>query len=241
MPKPVADALAKLKVGEITKPVNIGGWHIYKLYGRRAASTLPFAQVADVIVKELTREQRAAALTKWVQRPAGPRQGGRSCSDDPRWADGCCYTQPTSAAASTPGVLVKDILIALLLIAVVILVFGAVNQDQRIDFNYIAGTWHGTSTFALAGIGAGVTLVAGLGVAAVARMHVLGGRRKLEREVEQVYVRLRAAEAASPAAAEASRAAVRTPARLGGGSGAGGRAAGPGLRRMRRAGCRRDR
>jgi uncharacterized integral membrane protein len=135
----------------------------------------------------------------------------RSFSDDPRTVNGCCYTQPASVAASTPGVLVKDILIALLIIAVVILVFGAVNQDQRIDFNYIAGTWHGASTFALAGIGAGVTLFAGLGVAAVARMHVLGGRRKLEREVEQVYMRLRAAEAASPAAAEASRAAVRTP------------------------------
>ena len=104
----------------------------------------------------------------------------------------------------------KDILIALLIIAVVILVFGAVNQDQRIDFNYVAGTWHGASTFALAGIGAGVTLVAGLGVAAVARMHVLGGRRKLEREVEQLYTRLRAAEATSPEAAEASRAAVRS-------------------------------
>jgi uncharacterized integral membrane protein len=104
---------------------------------------------------------------------------------------------------------VKDILIALLIIAVVILVFGAVNQDQRIDFNYVAGTWHGASAFALAGIGAGVTLFAGLGVATVARLHVLGGRRKLEREVEQLYTRLRAAEAASPAAAEASRAAVR--------------------------------
>jgi uncharacterized integral membrane protein len=105
---------------------------------------------------------------------------------------------------------VKDILIALLIVAVVILVFGAVNQDQRIDFNYVAGTWHGASAFALAGIGAGVTLFAGLGVATVARLHVLGGRRKLEREVEQVYMRLRAAEAASPAAAEASRAAVRS-------------------------------
>jgi parvulin-like peptidyl-prolyl isomerase len=67
VPAPVAAALAKLDAGEITQPVNIGGWHIYKLYGRRAATTLPFAQVADVIVKELTRQQRAAALTKWVQ------------------------------------------------------------------------------------------------------------------------------------------------------------------------------
>jgi uncharacterized integral membrane protein len=104
---------------------------------------------------------------------------------------------------------VKNVLITLLLIAIVVLVFGAVNKDQHIDFNYIAGTWHGASSFALAGIGAGVTLFAGLGVAAVARMHVLGGRRKLEKEVEHVYTRLRAAEAASPAAAEASRTAVR--------------------------------
>jgi parvulin-like peptidyl-prolyl isomerase len=67
IPKPVATALAKLKVGQITEPVSIGGWHIYKLYGRRAASTVPFAQVGEVILKELTRQQRAAALTKWVQ------------------------------------------------------------------------------------------------------------------------------------------------------------------------------
>ena len=67
VPKQVITALAKLKVGEITEPVNIGGWHIYKLYGRRAASTLPFAQVGDVILAQLTRQQRAAALTKWVQ------------------------------------------------------------------------------------------------------------------------------------------------------------------------------
>jgi parvulin-like peptidyl-prolyl isomerase len=67
VPKPVLDALAKLKVGAITKPVNIGGWHIYKLYGRRAATTLQFAQVGDVIRTELTRQQRAAALTQWVK------------------------------------------------------------------------------------------------------------------------------------------------------------------------------
>jgi parvulin-like peptidyl-prolyl isomerase len=68
VPKPVLAALAKLKVGAITEPVNIGGWHIYKLYGRRAATTLQFAQVGDVILKELTRQARAAALTQWVDR-----------------------------------------------------------------------------------------------------------------------------------------------------------------------------
>jgi parvulin-like peptidyl-prolyl isomerase len=67
IPKPVAAALAKLEVGQISTPVNMGGWHIYKLYGRRAASTVPFARVGDVILTELTRQQRATALTKWVQ------------------------------------------------------------------------------------------------------------------------------------------------------------------------------
>jgi len=67
VPKPVADAIAKMKVGQISAPVNLGGWHIYKLYGRRPATTLSFAQVGNVILKELTRQKRAAALTKWVQ------------------------------------------------------------------------------------------------------------------------------------------------------------------------------
>lgn len=88
----------------------------------------------------------------------------------------------------------KDIVIVLLLVAIVILVFGAVNQDQQIDFDYIAGTWESVSVFALAAIGAGVTLLVGLGAAAAARQRVVGDRHKLERELEQVYKRLRAAE-----------------------------------------------
>jgi foldase protein PrsA len=67
IPKAATDALAELKAGDISDPVNFGMWHIYKLYGRRPAITLPFAQVGDVILKELTRQQRSAALTKWVQ------------------------------------------------------------------------------------------------------------------------------------------------------------------------------
>ena len=68
VPKPVADAIAKLKVGGISAPVALNGWHIYKLYGRRPAGTLSFAQVGDVIRNELTRQKRSAALTKWVER-----------------------------------------------------------------------------------------------------------------------------------------------------------------------------
>lgn len=108
----------------------------------------------------------------------------------------------------------KDIVIVLLLIAIVILVFGAVNQDQRIDFDYVTGTWEQAPVFALAAIGAGVTLVVGLGAAGVARARVIGGRRKLERELEQVYSRLRAAEASS--ASRSSAPAVAPPTVTGG-------------------------
>ena len=96
----------------------------------------------------------------------------------------------------------KDILIVLLLIAVVILVFGAVNQDQQIDFDYIAGTWRQVSVLSLAGIAAGVVFFVGLGAAVAARYHVLSDRRKLEKELQEVYVRLRAAERAAGAAEE---------------------------------------
>jgi parvulin-like peptidyl-prolyl isomerase len=70
LPDAVAEAIAKLKPGQLSAPVEISTfeWHIYKLYGRRPASTTPFAQVADAIMNELTRQQRAAALTKWVQK-----------------------------------------------------------------------------------------------------------------------------------------------------------------------------
>lgn len=98
----------------------------------------------------------------------------------------------------------KDILIVLLVIAVLILVLGAVNQDQKVDFGYLFGTWRGVSVLELLAIGAGVTVVAGLGAASYARTRMLGDRRKLEKELEQVYGRLREAEArlGVPATAE---------------------------------------
>jgi parvulin-like peptidyl-prolyl isomerase len=64
VPKPVAAATAKLRLGEVSSPVAPDGWHIYNLYGRRRAGTLTFAQVGDVIRAELTRQKRSAALTK---------------------------------------------------------------------------------------------------------------------------------------------------------------------------------
>ena len=67
LPKQEADALADIEVGELSRPVNIGMWHVLKLFGRRPASMIPFAQVSEVITKELTREQQSAALTRWLK------------------------------------------------------------------------------------------------------------------------------------------------------------------------------
>lgn len=69
LPAALGKAVAGLKVNQLAKPVQVGpSWYVVKLYGRRAATTLQFAQVGDVILKELTRQARAAALTQWVDR-----------------------------------------------------------------------------------------------------------------------------------------------------------------------------
>jgi parvulin-like peptidyl-prolyl isomerase len=68
LPGPARKAVGRLKVGEMTAPLQVGPlWHIFMLYGRRAASTRPFAAIAQVITDELTRRQRAEALVKWVE------------------------------------------------------------------------------------------------------------------------------------------------------------------------------
>jgi len=68
LPEPARKAVADLEVGELSAPVQVGGlWHVFKLYGRRAARTQPFEQVAAVIRRELTRRSRAEALAQWVE------------------------------------------------------------------------------------------------------------------------------------------------------------------------------
>jgi foldase protein PrsA len=68
LPKALADGVADLMPNQLSKPVHVGpSWYIVKLYRRRPATTMSFAQVGDVILKELTRQQRSAALSKWVQ------------------------------------------------------------------------------------------------------------------------------------------------------------------------------
>jgi parvulin-like peptidyl-prolyl isomerase len=67
LPAPARKALGRLKVAEMSAPLQVGPlWHVFKLYGRRAASHRPFAAVAQVVADELTRRQRSEALAKWV-------------------------------------------------------------------------------------------------------------------------------------------------------------------------------
>ncbi len=118
----------------------------------------------------------------------------------------------------------KDILIVLLVIAVALLIIGAANNDQRVDLDYIFGTWHQVSLFTLIAIAAGALVVVGLTAAAFAALGAAGDRRKLERELEQTYGRLRDAEAhgaqMAAEAAAASAGARREELPVGGASGA---------------------
>jgi parvulin-like peptidyl-prolyl isomerase len=67
LPAPARKALGRLKVGEMTAPLQVGPmWHVFKLYGRRSASTRSFAAVVQAVTDELTRRQRSEALAKWV-------------------------------------------------------------------------------------------------------------------------------------------------------------------------------
>jgi uncharacterized membrane protein YciS (DUF1049 family) len=92
---------------------------------------------------------------------------------------------------------VREIVILLLVVALLVLVIGAVNQDQRVDLDYVFGTWEGVSVLSLSAISAGAAIVLGLVIAAMARMRVVADRRKLERELQLVYPRLREAERAA--------------------------------------------
>ena len=65
LPPGLARALRGVAVGGLTRPAQaIGGWHVLKLYGRRAAHTYAFSKVRAAIVSELTREARDAALAR---------------------------------------------------------------------------------------------------------------------------------------------------------------------------------
>jgi len=72
LPAPLARALAKAPRGTIVGPVQaIGGWHVLKVLGRRAAYTQPVAAARPAIVAQLTTQRQAALLSAWLVRARG--------------------------------------------------------------------------------------------------------------------------------------------------------------------------
>lgn len=68
LPEEARDVVDDLRVGELSRPLLLGNlWHVFKLLDRRPARTLPFREVSDGIVAELTRRERAQALAGWLE------------------------------------------------------------------------------------------------------------------------------------------------------------------------------
>jgi hypothetical protein len=93
-------------------------------------------------------------------------------------------------------------------VALVLVTLGAVNHGLLFDIDFVAATWTGVSLFWVAVVLAGVVLVIGVVTAFLGRSGAVTTRRKLEKELQSTYERLRAAEAKLPAPAPAQAATV---------------------------------
>ncbi len=89
----------------------------------------------------------------------------------------------------------KNALIVLAVVALVVLTLGAFNREASVDVDYVAGVWRSVNVFWLFAIAAGVVVAAGLVGASLARAQGWRERGKLEKELLEVYRRLRAVEA----------------------------------------------
>ena len=103
----------------------------------------------------------------------------------------------------------KNILIALLVVAVVLLTLGAVNHSTNVDLHLVLGTWHHASLLWPFVCAAFLVLVSGLLAAGSTGMRAGRTRQKLDNELDETYRRLRAAEA-RPAAVPATGAVKAT-------------------------------
>jgi uncharacterized membrane protein YuzA (DUF378 family) len=93
---------------------------------------------------------------------------------------------------------VRNALIVLIVVALVIVALGAVNHGLLFDIDLVAGTWTAVSLFWVAVVTAGVVFVTGMAAALLAQSGAVRARRKLEKELQGTYERLRAAEAKLP-------------------------------------------
>ena len=92
----------------------------------------------------------------------------------------------------------RNALIVLVVVALVLVTLGAFNNDLLFDIDFVAATWTAVSLFWVAVAVAGVVVVTGVAAAFFARSSAVATRRKLEKELQGTYERLRAAEAKLP-------------------------------------------
>lgn len=102
----------------------------------------------------------------------------------------------------------KNAVILLAVVALVVVTLGAFNREASVDVDYVFGVWTSVNVFWLFLIAAGVLFAAGLLGAALARAQGWRERGKLEKELLEVYRRLRSAEAEVARAAGAAGAAA---------------------------------
>jgi len=102
----------------------------------------------------------------------------------------------------------RNALIVLIVVALVLVALGAVNNGLLFDIDFVVATWTAVSLFWVAVVTAGVVFVTGVVAAFLARSGAVATRRKLEKELQGAYKRLRAAEAKLPRPAPAQAAVV---------------------------------
>ena len=109
----------------------------------------------------------------------------------------------------------RNALILLVVVALLILTVGALNNGTAFDVDYVAGTVTAVSLFWVSIVLAALVFVVGLAAAWFAQAAVAGTRRKLETELQSTYERLREAEARAarpaPVVVEAAPAVVAEP------------------------------
>ena len=102
----------------------------------------------------------------------------------------------------------RNALIVLVVVALVLMTLGAVNHGLLFDIDLVVVTWTAVSLFWVAAVTAGVVVVTGMVVAYLSRTGAVATRRKLEKELQGTYERLRAAEAKLPRPAPSQAAAI---------------------------------
>ncbi len=100
----------------------------------------------------------------------------------------------------------RNALIVLVAVALVIVALGAFNNDLLFDIDLVVATWTAVSLFWVAVAIAGVVVITGFAAAFFARSSAVATTRKLEKELQGTYERLRDAEAKLPVPAPAQTA-----------------------------------